>query len=102
VSHLRFDDRDERETVQLARLRVRTALDARASGNAFVQWNSVAERVDVNVRLRYAFAEGTDLWLVYNAGLDTELERDPLLGRPGPRELARTVILKYSHTLGRY
>jgi hypothetical protein len=59
---LRFDERHLRENVQVARVRVRTALDAQRSGNIFVQYNSTTESVDVNLRLRYAIAEGTDLW----------------------------------------
>jgi len=99
-SHLRFDDRDQGTNIHLARLRLRAALDARASGNAFVQYNSVSDRLDVNLRLRYNFAEGTDLWLVYNEGLGTDLDvGGPDVPTP-PRSLARSLIVKYSHTLG--
>jgi hypothetical protein len=98
LSHLRFDDRHQTENVQVARLRVRAALDARASGNAFVQYNSTTQRLDANVRLRYAFAEGTDLWLVYNEGLDTDRARD-IVGVRSPFSLARTLLVKYTHTL---
>jgi hypothetical protein len=62
-----------------------------------VQYNSTTRRADLNFRFRYAFAEGTDLWLVYNEGLDTDVE----MLQPGvrsPRSLARTLILKYTHT----
>jgi hypothetical protein len=83
----------------VARLRVRTALDARRSGNAFVQYTSTTGHLDFNVRLRYAFAEGTDLWLVYNEGLDTERTGD-LVGTPSPFSLSRSFILKYTYTFG--
>jgi hypothetical protein len=63
-----------------------------------VQYNSALNRVDFNVRLRYAFAEGTDLWLVYNEGLDTDRPYTPT-GDRSPLSLARTLIAKYSHTL---
>ena len=69
------------------------------SGNAFVQYNSTTDQLDFNIRLRYAFAEGTDLWLVYNEGLDTERARD-LIGVRPPLSLGRTMIVKYTHTLG--
>lgn len=97
VSALRFPVRDQSVDVHVARLRVRTALNAQTSGNAFVQFNSTTNRLDANVRLRYAVAEGTDLWVVYNEGLDTERSRDPL-GVQSPFSLARTLIVKYSHT----
>lgn len=99
LTHLEFDKRDQKENVQVARFRIRAALNPQASGNAFVQYNSTTDRLDFNVRLRYAFAEGTDLWLVYNEGLDTDPVRD-LGGIRSPTSLARTVLLKYTHTLG--
>jgi hypothetical protein len=97
---LRFPSRGEADDISVARLRVRTALDARLSGNAFVQYNSTTEGLDLNVRLRYAFAEGTDLWLVYNEGLDTERGPDGL-GGESPYSLSRSLIVKYSHTFTR-
>jgi hypothetical protein len=97
LTALRFADRGQSENIQLARLRVRAALDVRMSGNAFVQYNSTSHTLDANVRLRYAFAEGTDLWLVYNEGLDTQQVRDPL-GERSPHSLSRSVIVKYTHT----
>ena len=98
---LRFPVRDESANVHLARVRVRTALDAKASGNAFVQYNSTTDRLDFNVRLRYAVTEGTDLWLVYNEGLDTDRDRDILQQeRFAPLSVSRALILKYTHTFG--
>jgi hypothetical protein len=99
LSALRFPDRGQSENIQLARLRVRAALDVRMSGNAFVQYNSTSHSLDANVRFRYAFAEGTDLWVVYNEGLDTQQVRDPL-GERSPLSLSRSVIVKYTHTFG--
>jgi hypothetical protein len=98
LSLLRFSDRDQAANIHVARVRARTALNARTSGNAFVQYNSTTDRLDFNVRLRYAFAEGTDLWLVYNEGLDTD--RVDLIGIRSPLSLSRTFIVKYTHTFG--
>jgi Domain of unknown function (DUF5916)/Carbohydrate family 9 binding domain-like len=98
MTRLRFDVRDEKADIHLLRLRVRTALDVRASGNAFIQYNSTTDRLDFNVRLRYNVSEGTDLWVVYNEGLDTD--RAPSrFDMPGsPLSLSRALIVKYSHT----
>jgi hypothetical protein len=96
-SRIRFAERDEGTDIHLPALRIRTALDARASGNALIQYNSTTDRVDFNIRLRYNFAEGTDLWLVYNEGLDADRGTDPSDVR-SPLSLSRSVILKYSHT----
>lgn len=95
---LRFPDRNQRADIHLARLRVRTALNARASGNALVQYSSTTGRLDFNIRLRYAFAEGTDLWLVYNEGLDTDRAR--VAGPRPPLSLSRALIVKYTRTFG--
>jgi hypothetical protein len=99
LTRLDFPVRNQAATLQVGRLRVRTALDASASASAFVQYNSTTDRLDFNVRLRYAFAEGTDLWLVYNEGLDTDRVRDPAMAPP-PLSLSRAFIVKYSRTLG--
>lgn len=98
LSRLRFAARDQAEDVQVARLRIRAALNASASGNAFVQYNSTTDRLDANLRFRYAFAEGTDLWIVYNEALDTDRVRDPLAGLP-PFSMGRTLLVKYTHTV---
>jgi len=98
VSLLRFDTRGESATIHLARVRIRSALNAQASGNAFVQYNSTTNRLDFNVRFRYNVAEGTDLWVVYNEGLDGDRTFDAL-GRPAaPLSVSRALIVKYSHT----
>ena len=94
LTRLNFDVRDEEADIHLLRFRVRTALNARASGNGFVQYNSTTDRIDLNVRLRYNVGDGTDLWLVYNEGLDT----DRLITTREPLSLSRALILKYSHT----
>jgi len=97
LSVLRFPSRSQAVDIHLARLRVRTALDTRLSSNALIQYNSTTDRLDFNVRVRYAFAEGTDFWFVYNEGVDTDQE-DALV--PQPRSLARAFIVKYTHTFG--
>ena len=97
-TRLRFADRDEGADIQLARVRVRTALDARASANVFVQYNSTTDRVGLNARLRYNFAEGTDLWLAYDEALTTERHLDPLQPLL-PLSASRTFVVKYSRTL---
>jgi hypothetical protein len=98
LTRLRFPIRDEKADIHLLKLRIRTAFDVRASGNAFIQYNSTTDRLDFNVRLRYNVSEGTDLWIVYNEGLDTE--RAPSrFDLPGdPLSVSRALIVKYSHT----
>jgi hypothetical protein len=98
MTRLRFDRRNESVNIHLARLRIRTALNAQASGNAFVQYNSTTRRVDLNLRLRYNVAEGTDLWLVYNEGLDSDRTLDTVSRPIVPLSVAQALIVKYTHT----
>jgi hypothetical protein len=98
MTRLRFDRRNESVNIHLARLRLRTALNAQASGNAFVQYNSTTRRLDFNVRLRYNVSEGTDLWLVYNEGLDSDRTLDTVTRPIVPLSVARALIVKYTHT----
>lgn len=97
LTRLRFDERDVATDIHLTRLRVRGALDARLSGNAFIQYNSTTDRMGVNFRARYNFSEGTDLWLVYDETLDT-LRAEGWPGVRPPLSSKRTLVLKYTHT----
>lgn len=96
---IRFPDRDESVNVQVARLRLRAAADARLSAAALVQYNSLAHLVGVNLRLRYNVREGTDVWLVYDEGLNTERSVD---GTPDviPLSASRSVRAKVTYTFG--
>ena len=96
VNRLDFADRDVSTTTQLARLKVNTALNPRISLSTFGQYNSAIGQTTVNVRFRYHFREGTDLWIVYNEGLYNE--RHNGLGPRRPLSSGRAVMLKYSHT----
>lgn len=95
---IRFPDRDQRFDAHLARLRIGTALNTKLSTNAFLQLNSAAQGVFANVRFRYNFREGCDLWVVYNEGLNTDRDRiTPTL----PPTDNRTVLIKYTYTFSR-
>jgi hypothetical protein len=92
---IRFPDRGQRLDVHIARIRIGTALDTKLSTNALLQYNSVSRSVSANVRFRYNFREGNDLWIVYNEGLNTDRHRlSPVL----PFTDNRTILLKYTHT----
>jgi hypothetical protein len=99
-NRIEFAGRKQRFDADQLRLRASYAHDSRLSVAAFLQYSRSAEAVGANVRARYHFTEGRDLWLVYNDLLDTE--RLPGLGGPrSPLSLNRTFIVKYTHTLTR-
>lgn len=97
VNVVRFPERKQGFNAHIIRLRTRAALNTQVSLNAFVQYNSASDRFSTNIRFRYNFREGNDLWLVYNENLNTY--RDDEI----PRQLltrGRTVLLKYTNTFG--
>lgn len=96
-NRIRFPSRGQSLDPRLVRLTLRGAVDTRLSIDAFGQYNSLTGQLTGNTRLRYNFREGQDLWLVWNEGLN--LDRDPLVVPRLPFAEARTLTLKYSHTL---
>jgi hypothetical protein len=96
-NRIRFDERAQEFDSNLLRLTARGALNTKFSVDVFGQYNSLTEAVTTNTRLRYNFREGQDLWLVWNEGLN--LERQVFGVPPLPLENARTLAVKYTHTL---
>ena len=99
VNRLDFADRGVATTTQLGSLRVKTALNPKVSMSTFGQYNSATDQTSLNVRFRYHFREGTDLWIVYNEGFYNE--RDDGLGPRRPLSSGRALLVKYSHTFAR-
>ncbi|MGD2070200.1 MAG: DUF5916 domain-containing protein, partial [Gemmatimonadota bacterium] len=94
-SRLRFGSRRESFDAAVVRLRARIALDRHLSTETFIQYNSAAGALVGNLRARYNFAEGRDLWLVLNEVRNVE--------RHGPDRILpdvddRTLLVKYVHT----
>lgn len=96
VNFLRFSERDQNADLHLARIRIQAALNTHASLRAFFQYNSGGELASMNLRFRYNFREGNDLWIVYNEGFNTNL--DQLTGPRLPRSDGRSLTLKYTYT----
>ena len=96
-NRIRFEERGQAFDSNLIRVRARGAVNTKLSMNTFVQYNSLSGQVATNARVRYNFREGQDFWLVWNEGLNVDRE---ILGLPRrPFEQARTLALKYTHTL---
>ncbi len=99
VNRLDFADRGVATTAQLGSLRVKTALNPKVSMSTFGQYNGATDQTSLNVRFRYHFREGTDLWIVYNEGFNNV--RDDGLGPRRPLSSGRALLVKYSHTFAR-
>ena len=79
----------------IGRLKTEYMFSTKLSASAFVQYNSEVNTVTSNFRFRYNPREGNDLYLVYNEGTNTDLDRDAL---SIPRMADRTLMLKYIYT----
>jgi hypothetical protein len=90
-----FPDSNQSFTVHLARLRAQIGFNTKASVAVFVQYNTADDLFASNVRARYNFREGQDLWIVFNQGLNTDrLAYDPV----PPSSAYMTILVKYTHT----
>lgn len=101
-NHIRIPDRNEDGNDELfnsliLRLRTVVALNRKLSATSFFQLSNVQEILAANVRIRYNFREGNDLWIVYNERFNTY--RISEVGYPDlPRTDSRVVLIKYTHT----
>ncbi len=92
---IRFPDRQESLNNHIAGLQALYMFSTKLSFSAFVQYNSAINKVLSNVRFRYNPKEGTDLFVVFNEGRNTYLERElPNL----PEYDARNITIKFTYT----
>lgn len=92
---IRFPDRNQSLNNHIAGIRALYMLSTRLSLSAFVQYNSAIHKIISNVRFRYNPKEGTDLYVVFNEGRNTWLEREvPHL----PEYEARNITVKFTYT----
>jgi hypothetical protein len=94
-SYLRFDDRNQTATVHLIGITTKIGFNTKLSLNGLLQYNTSADLLSSNLRLRYNFREGNDLWIVFNQNMNQDRTREM-------PELSlienRTVQLKYTYT----
>ena len=82
----------------VAQFKLNTAVNTHISTNAFIQMNTSGNIITANIRFRYNFQDGNDLWIVLNEGLNMQLtDFDPHL----PRTASQTILVKYTHTFHR-
>jgi len=100
LNRVDFPERGQEFTAHVGRVKVLAMLNVRYSLTAFVQYNSAADKAIANIRFRYNPREGTDLYLVYDEGLNTDRKQeDPVLPVTSNRTLMLKsyVTLKWSH-----
>lgn len=97
TSYLEFPERNQEMDAYVARFRSLFSLDQHLSLQALVQYDNLNRSFLSNLRFRYNFREGNDLWIVYNENLNTDIHHvSPAL----PRIESRTLMIKYTHTFG--
>jgi hypothetical protein len=98
-NRVRFPGRNERFAGDILRLRVRASANARLSVHGLVQHNTLTGRLGGNLRLRHSFAEGRDLYLVWNEAHGVSDSPDAPAGGAGRLEFRRLSV-KYTHLVG--
>ena len=71
-TYLRFVKENTYHPIHLAKLSFNYAFDLHFSANFNIQYNSNEKRFFNNARLRYNFADGHDLYLVWNENFFSE------------------------------
>ncbi|MEO9964217.1 MAG: DUF5916 domain-containing protein [Reichenbachiella sp.] len=94
-NYIHFSESDESIEAGIASINLTTALDIHLSMLAFVQYNSLEENLSSNIRLRYNFREGHDLFLVYN----NQLTSNDMSGDVQQIASSNAVTLKYLYTI---
>lgn len=97
--HIRFTSRNQVLDADLAHLRLQAALTTRFSVAAFVQYNRAARLVAGNLRARYRFAEGRDLYVIVNNATNSDRNRFLPFGPRLPVEQNQAFLVKYSYML---
>lgn len=97
IDRLAFAPRGEKEWSHLVRLRFLASANTRLSLSTLLQVNTLAHLATANLRLRYTWGEGHDLWLVY--AHQTNLDRD-LTSPPAPRTARTGLTVKYTRGFG--
>jgi len=92
---VRFPSRDQSYLAPLGQLRALATLSVKLSISALVQYNGADDIAGANIRFRYNPREGTDFYIVYNEGINTDrLGRIPY----PPLCRGRALYVKFNHT----
>ncbi len=93
--YVHFPDRNQTLGNHIAGFRALLMASTKISVSAFIQYNTAINKIISNVRFRYNPKEGTDLYLVFNEGRNTWLQREiPSL----PVYDQRNITLKFTYT----
>lgn len=95
IDYLRFHSRNLKSTIHLGSLKLAFAFNLKLSGQVQTQFNSAIQKILTNTRIRYHFADGHDLYLVYNHNSNYDRYREiPTL----PASDQKQFLVKYLYT----
>jgi hypothetical protein len=80
----------------LAILRMNYTFSTRASLNSSFQFNSTTDDLSSNVRFRWIWREGSDLFIVYNERRDVERHMSERRFFPDKRITDRSLVVKWT------
>ena len=94
-NQVRFPDRGQSYLAPIGQFRVLATFSVKSSASALVQYNGADDTFAANVRFRFNPREGTDIYVVYNEGLNTDrLDRTPV----PPLSTGRALYVKFNYT----
>ncbi len=92
---VRFPGRGQSFFAPIGQVRVLATLSVKFSASALVQYDGAEDTVSANVRFRFNPREGTDVYLVYNEGVNTgRANRIPY----PPLSSGRALYVKFNYT----
>ena len=92
---LKFRERELYPSNQILGAKIVYMINTGISFSSYIQYNTSVNEVMTNLRFRYNPREGNDLYIVFNEGRNTDLDREiPRL----PVYSARSLLLKYTYT----
>jgi hypothetical protein len=92
---VRFPARGQSFFAPIGQLKVLATLSVKFSASALVQYDGAEDAVSANIRFRFNPREGTDVYIVYNEGLNTDrLARTPV----PPLSSGRALYVKFNYT----
>ena len=95
VDKVSFDERDQKYTNNIFRLRGTFMFTTKLTLTTFIQYNTFSHRIITNARFRYNPREGSDFYIVYNEGISSSDRVNFLLDHSNEN---RTILLKYTYT----
>jgi hypothetical protein len=96
--YVQFTERDQGLQNHIAGFQFLYMFSTKVSFSGYLQYNTAIHKVISNLRFRFNPKEGTDLYLVFNEGRNTLLDREiPTL----PAYDTRNITVKFTYTLER-